>query len=465
VIVEKHRSSGSYRLGDKLWQGSSHVVWRGVAEDSGDPAVIKQPIDLKDAGRIRNEAAIGERLRGLPGVREVLALEEGARGPTLRLAWVHGETLTQWREDRNPSLMERLTMAESVARILAGVHDRGVIHRDLSASNLLVDKRGDVQLIDLDLSTTRKRAQIDLTGVADLTGTLRYMAPEQTGRMNRPVDSRSDLYALGGVLYELFTGSPPFAEEDPLGLIHAHLARTPTPADEGSPSVPGTIARILEKLLAKDPEDRYQTARGLVADLRRCIELLRDSGRIEAFTVGEQDVSDRLQIPDRLYGREKETEQIVAAYERAAAGGRELLLVAGAPGVGKSALVREVQLAVTARGGYFAQGKFDQYQRVVPFTALTQAFTSLCRIILGEPEAAFASWRARLSSLPIWAPPKPTAGPMSPTIILSLKASSRPSSIGLIFQSASARSRMPEPSVDPSSIGTTTSIAMAVSPY
>ena len=394
--MDEDTPSGNDRRSVKLWEGSRHVVWRGVVEDSDDPVVVKQPIDQKDADRIRNEAAMGERLRGLPGVREVLGLEEGARGPALRLAWVDGETLTQWREHRNPSLTERLAMAESVARILAGVHDRDVVHRDLSASNLLVEKRGDVQLIDLGLATARKRAQVDLTGAADLTGTLRYMAPEQTGRMNRPVDSRSDLYALGGVLYELFTGSPPFTEEDPLGLIHAHIARTPAPADEGPSSVPGSIARILDKLLAKDPEDRYQTARGLAADLRRCIERLRDGGHIEPFPVGEEDLSDQLQIPDRLYGRQAEIERIVAAYERVATGGRELLLVAGAPGVGKSALVREVQPAVTARGGLFAQGKFDQYQRGVPFTALTQAFTSLCRIILGEPEAAFESWRARL---------------------------------------------------------------------
>jgi predicted ATPase len=394
--MDEDTPRGNDRRSVKLWEGSRHVVWRGVVEDSDDPVVVKQPIDQKDADRIRNEAAMGERLRGLPGVREVLGLEEGARGPALRLAWVDGETLAQWREERNPSLMERLAMAESVARILAGVHDRDVVHRDLSASNLLVEKRGDVQLIDLGLATARKRAQVDLTGAADLTGTLRYMAPEQTGRMNRPVDSRSDLYALGGVLYELFTGSPPFTEEDPLGLIHAHIARTPAPADEGPSRVPGSIARILDKLLAKDPEDRYQTARGLAADLRRCIERLRDSGHIEPFPVGEEDLSDQLHIPDRLYGRQAEIERIVAAYERMATGGRELLLVAGAPGVGKSALVREVQPAVTARGGLFAQGKFDQYQRSVPFTALTQAFTSLCRVILGEPEAAFESWRARL---------------------------------------------------------------------
>jgi serine/threonine protein kinase len=223
------------------------------------------------------------------------------------------------------------------------------------------------------------------------------MAPEQTGRINRSIDSRSDLYALGVTLYEILTGSLPFAASDPMEWVHCHIARLPIPPAEQVPNIPGAVSAIVMKLLAKTAEERYQTALGLERDLRRCLDEWETQHHIDEFPLGEQDFPDRLMIPEKLYGREREVDALLAAFDRVVTQGRpELVLVSGYSGVGKSSVVNELHKALVPPRGLFASGKFDQYKRDIPYATLAQAFQSLVRPLLSKTEAELRVWRDAL---------------------------------------------------------------------
>src|SRR3979490_2301527 len=224
------------------------------------------------------------------------------------------------------------------------------------------------------------------------------MAPEQTGRMNRSVDSRSALYALGVTFYEMLTGPLPFTAADPMEWVHCHIARQPVPPNERVAGVPGPLSAIVMKLLAKTAEVRYQTAAGVEADLKRCLAERESHGRIGPFLLGAHDVSDRLLIPEKLYGREREINTLLASFDRVVANGTpELVLVSGYSGIGKSSVVNALHKALVPPRGLFASGKFDQYKRDIPYSTLGQAFQSLVRSLLSQSEAELGRWRDSLS--------------------------------------------------------------------
>src|SRR5467141_1397572 len=289
-----------------------------------------------------------------------------------------------------------LRIAIGLATTLGQVHRHGLIHKDIKPANVLVDDAGNVWLTGFGIASQLPHERQSPVPPEIIAGTLAYMAPEQTGRMNRSTDARSDLYSLGVTLYQMLTGALPFAAADPLEWVHCHIARQPTtPSDRAA--VPEPLSAITMKLLAKNAEERYQTASGLEADLRRCLGEWESHGRIDPFPLGAHDASDRLLIPGKLYGREREIDALLAAFDRVLAQGTpELVLVSGYSGVGKSSVVNELHKALVPPRGLYAAGKFDQYKRDIPYATLSQAFQTLVRQILVKSEAEVDQWRHTL---------------------------------------------------------------------
>jgi PAS domain S-box-containing protein len=293
-------------------------------------------------------------------------------------------------------LARLLRVAINLATALGHAHQRGLIHKDVKPENVLVDDEGHVWLTGFGIASRLPRERQAPAPPEIVAGTLAYMSPEQTGRMNRSIDTRSDLYSLGVTLYEMLTGELPFAAADPLEWVHCHIARQPVaPADRGR--IPEQLSAIIMKLLAKSAEERYQTASGLVADLRRCLSEWESHGRIDTFPLATDDLSDRLLIPEKLYGRDREVDALIATFDRVVAqGATELVLVSGYSGVGKSSVVNELHKVLVPPRGLFAAGKFDQYNRDVPYATLAQAFQMLVGQILVASGAEVEHWRHAL---------------------------------------------------------------------
>ncbi|MET0409807.1 MAG: AAA family ATPase, partial [Polyangiaceae bacterium] len=288
-----------------------------------------------------------------------------------------------------------LRVGVELAKAIHQLHLRGIIHKDIKPANVLVDgNTGRCWLRGFGIASRLPRERQSLEPPEFIAGTLAYMAPEQTGRMNRSIDSRSDLYALGVTLYELITGGLPFLTTDPMELVHCHIARRPLSPRERAAHISAPVSDIVMKLLAKTAEDRYQTASGVESDLRRCLEEWQARGDVEPFELGTSDISDRLLMPEKLYGREREIAALLASFERILDSGRpELTLVSGYSGIGKSSVVNELHKVLVSPRGLFASGKFDQYKRDIPYATLAQAFQDLIRPLLSKNEQELRGWR------------------------------------------------------------------------
>ena len=290
-----------------------------------------------------------------------------------------------------------LRLAVGLAAAVGEVHRRGLIHKNIKPAHVLVNAAtGQVWLTGFGIASRLQRERQSPEPPEFVAGTLAYMAPEQTGRMNRSIDSRSDLYSLGVTLYQMLTGSLPFTALDAMEWVHCQIARQPIAPAERAANVPSSISAIIMKLLAKTAEERYQTAAGLEGDLRRCLAQWEAGGRIGDFPLGEHDTPDRLLIPEKLYGREREIATLLAAFERIVKGAPELVLISGYSGVGKSSVVHELHKVLVPPRGLFASGKFDQYKRDIPYSTLAQAFQSLIRPLLAKSEAELGRWRIGL---------------------------------------------------------------------
>jgi diguanylate cyclase (GGDEF)-like protein len=293
-------------------------------------------------------------------------------------------------------LTERLVLAQQLAGAVSAVHAHGLIHGDIAPKNVLVDVAAmKLKLCDFGLSSRLDREQKVLQETS-LRGTLEYISPEQTGRTNLEVDYRSDLYSLGVTLYELFSGRRPFQGGDPMSMLHAHIAVMPPTLRELEPSIPEPLSQIVQKLLSKYPDDRYQSTFGLLHDLKRCAQQWQRSRRIDPFPLAQADVPERFCIAQKLYGREAECARILGAFERASLGRAELMLISGYSGIGKTAVVGELHKPIVARRGYFLRGKCDQYSRNQPYAALAQAFQQLLRQLAVEGDERRAYWKERL---------------------------------------------------------------------
>lgn len=342
--------------------------------------------------QLRREYQMTRAVAG-PGVIEVLDLLRAGSRLALVLEDFGAVSLAARIAARPLGVRDALVVGAQVARAVARVHRASIIHKDLNPSNVVVDDGLSVRLIDFDMATELAQETTELGAAAILEGTLAYMSPEQTGRMNRSLDWRTDLYALGATLFETFTGQRPFTSIDPVELVHQHLARPAPLAHRVNAEVPEAVSAIIARLLAKNPEDRYQSAAAVADDLDHTLAAIRETGRVEPFELARTDRHDRFQIPQRLYGRDAERATLLSAFDRAAQGGRTMLLVAGYSGIGKSALVHEVQRAIVEARGHFISGKFDQFARNVPYASLIQAFREMTRQLLTEPAAVLREYR------------------------------------------------------------------------
>ena len=296
------------------------------------------------------------------------------------------------------ALAVRLRLVAGIAGAIGEVHRRGIVHKNVKPAHVLVDvATSRVWLTGFGIASRLPRQRQEPVPPESIAGTLAYMAPEQTGRMNRSIDGRSDLYGLGIVMYEMLTGTLPFAGKDPMDWVHCHVARQPLPPERRASDVPAQVSAIVMKLLAKTAEDRYQTAESLERDLRRCLAQLEREGRVSSFALGQHDIPDRLRVPEKLYGRKDETSQLLDAFERSVHGGpTEFVLVSGSAGMGKSSLVNELHKVLVPSHGLFAAGKFDQFKRDIPYATVAQAFQGLLRSLLTKSEDELSTWRDAL---------------------------------------------------------------------
>src|SRR5271170_5531150 len=384
-------TASSGRVSETLWDDGEFVLSRGVWDGEPFPLLAVAPSSAQPSprtlARLQHDYTLREELDPAWAARPS-RLEPRKGRLTLLIEDPGGEPLLKLL-GRPWEIRSFLRLAIGAATALAQVHRRGLIHKDIKPANVLVNPvTGQVWLMGFGIASRLPRERQALSPPEAIAGTLAYMAPEQTGRMNRSIDFRSDLYSLGVTFYRMLTGSLPFTASNPMDWVHCHVARVPTPPSMRVETLPAPVCKIVLKLLAKTVEERYQTVGGLERDLRRCLAAWEAERRIDDFPLGRRDTPDRLLIPEKLYGRAREVETLLASFDRIVrSGAPELVLVCGYSGIGKSAVVNELHMALVPPRGLFASGKFDQYKRDIPYSTLVQAFQSLVRPLLGKSDA------------------------------------------------------------------------------
>ncbi|MBO9649384.1 MAG: AAA family ATPase [Variovorax sp.] len=380
-----------YRIGERIHQSQRRAIYRAVRIADGHPVVIKT-LDAEYPGRqevaeLRHEYSLLQRLQSIESVVRVHALEAWGNGNVALVLEPFGHSLADEAAAQGEiglTLESLFRIAIALAEALARVHELDVVHKNIEPHSILVDDAAGVRLIDFSIASELSLERQNDALSRRLEGALRYMSPEQTGRMNRLLDYRSDFYSLGITLFELLTGQLPFHARTVLEWVHSHIGKAPPSPSDLKPAIPQPVSAIVLKLMAKNAEERYQSSYGLIEDLGRCQRELAQTGSISPFPLGHRDVSRKFNIPQRLYGREPEQAALLALFERVAAGGTEFCMVSGHSGVGKSALVNEIAKPLVRREGYLIQGKFDQFQRSTPYSAVALAFRSLARQLMAE---------------------------------------------------------------------------------
>ncbi len=389
-----------YTILEQLYLGSRTAVYRAVQTAQNRSVVMKvlrrEYPSFGELVQFRNQYTIAKNLP-ISGIVQPLSLESLGSGYALVMEDWGGVSLEKYVQEQSLDLVEVLAIALQVADILHDLCQHRVVHKDIKPANILIHPESkQVKLIDFSIASLLPKETQEIQSPNILEGTLAYLAPEQTGRMNRGIDYRADFYALGVTLYQLLTGILPFASDDPLELMHCHIAKLPVPTNQVNPGVPVMVATIITKLMAKNAEDRYQSAIGLKHDLERCLTQWQETGGIVEFELGQRDLSDRFLIPEKLYGREAEVQSLLEAFDRVAGGASELMLVAGFSGIGKTAVVNEVHKPIVRQRGYFIKGKFDQFNRNIPLSAFVQALRDLMGQLLSEADAQLSQWRAQI---------------------------------------------------------------------
>jgi predicted ATPase/GAF domain-containing protein len=382
---------------ETVWNDGEFVLSKIARVDDSSPVLVLTPAVARPApgsvARLEHACTFRNELDPAWAARPVELIRH--RGQPALLIEDHGGDVLARMLGKPWDLEPFLRIAVGLAVALGRFHQRGLVHKDIKPANIFVNiATGEAWLSGFGLASQLARERQTPDRPAVISGTLAYMAPEQTGRMNRSIDSRSDLYSLGVTYYEMLTGELPFTASEPMEWIHCHVAMHPAPPGERVNGIPAAISGIVSKLLSKNAEDRYQTATGIEADLRKCLSEWDSQRRIDPFPPGTHDVPDRLLIPERLYGREGDVKTLLTAFDRVVTGGApELVLVSGYSGIGKSSVVNELHKALVPPRALFASGKFDQYKRDIPYATLAQAFEHLVRSILGLSELELGHWR------------------------------------------------------------------------
>src|SRR6478672_9688507 len=400
-----------YHLIETLHEGSETVIHRASRQSDGTLVIVKaikaEYPTLEELTRLRHEYKILQKLVNIERIVKPIGVDNYHHGLALILLDFGAESLKKYIDDlqsepskgqkRTLELIEFLNIAMQLASTLGHLHEQQIIHKDIKPQNIVINaETQEIQLIDFSIASQLERENSTLKNPDLLEGTLAYMSPEQTGRMNRSIDYRTDFYSLGVTFYEMLTGKLPFDALDPLELVHCHIAKVPISPHQVNAKIPEAVSNIVMKLLAKTAEDRYQSADGLKFDLETCLLKLQTTGTITDFIPGSADKAGQLLIPQKLYGRESEVSQLLETFDRVSSGKTEMMLVSGYSGIGKTVLVNEVHKPIVRQRGYFIAGKFDQFKRNIPYTSLIQAFQSLILQLLTEGDAEIQNWKEKL---------------------------------------------------------------------
>ncbi|MBE8997295.1 AAA family ATPase [Nostoc sp. LEGE 12447] len=392
-----------FKIVTLLKAGVKAVIYRGIKVKDQCPVIIKglrpDQCTPNNIEQLKYEYAIAQRLNIAAAVK-VYALEMHQGIPYLIMEDFEARSLDQLL-DQFQEPVSFLKIAIEITSKLAQIHTCNIVHKDIKPQNILVNlDTSQVKIADFGIAAFIPYQQQIVSSSSRIEGSLPYLAPEQTGRMNRGIDHRSDLYSLGVTFYEMLTGQLPFQGKDPLEWVHCHIAQSPPSPKKLNYDIPQILCDIIIKLLSKVAEQRYQSALGLQFDLEQCLKQLETTGEIQPFVLGEQDISDRFQIPQKLYGREQELAKLLQVFERVVSEGKpEIVLVSGYAGIGKSSLVKEIHKPIVRERGVFISGKFDQYKRDIPYSTIVQAFQTLVRQILTEPEEQLANWKKRIQAV------------------------------------------------------------------
>ena len=386
-----------------VYKGVNTLVCRAVKTDDNQAVILKTTSNThpspSQVARYQHEYNVLKTLKSkdLNHVVQVFDFVMHDHRPYMVLEDFGGIDLETFQKSNSLEVEQVLDIAVKTASALNEIYQSQIIHKDIKPSNIIYNpETGILKLVDFSSASVISRENSTIEGSMLMTATLPYMSPEQTGRMNRMVDWRTDYYSFGVTLYELLTGRLPFLSTEPIELVHAHMAMLPEPPHKINGRIPSIISDIVFKLMAKDAEGRYQGAFGIQHDLQQCLDSLLESGKIGSFQIGEKDISDRLQIPQKLYGRETEIKTLLAGFDQVINGACKLVLVTGPAGIGKSALVYEVQRPLKNKKRYFISGKFDQLKKSIPYAPLIHAFQGLIRQILTESDAQVSVWKEKL---------------------------------------------------------------------
>jgi predicted ATPase/signal transduction histidine kinase len=412
-MVSTQVSIPGYKVSKKLYDGSKTLVYRAFRETDSLPVVIKllkNPYpSFNELVQFRNQYTIVKNLN-YPGIIQTYSLEPYQNGYILVMEDFGGISLKDYFANNNnrASLQEFLEIGISLCVSIDFIYRNRVIHKDIKPANILINpETKQVKLIDFSIASLLPKESQEIKSLNILEGTLAYISPEQTGRMNRGIDYRSDFYSLGVTFYQLLTGKLPFDSDEAMELVHCHLAKMPPSVNSyysssESGDIPPVLGHIIQKLMAKNAEDRYQSALGLKHDLEFCLSQLKETSKIECFEIAKRDICDRFLISEKLYGRENEVQQLLTAFDRVAGeasneGKSEFILVSGFSGIGKTAVVNEVHKPIVKQRGYFIKGKFDQFNRNIPFSAFVQAFRDLMGQLLAESDKQIQQWQSKLT--------------------------------------------------------------------